>query len=172
MSKHQAIYLTDDQRTTLNALIRMGSAPARTHTRARILLLLDRNQAAPFTDDAIAQALRCHRNTVGNVRRRFVTAGLQAALYHKPLPPRAPKKLTGEVEAHLIALACSAPPEGQQRWTLRLLADRLVALGLVERISHVAVGACLKKTFSNHGKSSPGACPQRRPDSSPRWKIS
>jgi hypothetical protein len=73
------------------------------------------------------------------VRRRFVTAGLQAALYHKP--PRAPKKLTGEVEAHLMALACSAP-EGQQRWTLRLLANRLVELGLVERISHVAVGAC------------------------------
>ena len=145
MSKHQTIYLTADQRTTLNTLIRSGSAPARTHTRARILLLLDRNQTAPFTDEAIAQALHCHRNTVGNVRRRFVTAGLQAAFYHKPLPPRAPRKLTGAVEAHLIALACSAPPEGQQRWTLRLLADRLVALGLVEHISHVAVGARLKK---------------------------
>src|SRR5919199_310280 len=133
MSKHQAIYLTDAQRTTLNTLSRAGSAPARTHTRARMLLLLDRNQTAPWTDEAIAKALRCHRNTVGNVRRRFVTAGLQAALSHKPLPPRAPKKLTGEVEAHLIALACSAPPEGQQRWTLRLLADRLMELGLVER---------------------------------------
>ena len=88
---------------------------------------------------------------MGNIRRRFVTAGLQAALYHKPLPPRAPKKLTGEVEAHLIALACSAPPAGQQRWTLRVLADRLVELGLVEKISHVAVGARLKKTFSNPG---------------------
>jgi hypothetical protein len=152
MSKHQAIYLTDDHRTTLNTLIRAGSAPARTHTRARILLLLDRNQAEPFTDDAIAKALRCHRNTVGNVRRRFLAAGLPAALYHKPLPPRAPKKLTGEVEAHLIALACSAPPEGQQRWTLRLLADRLVELGLVDRISHVAVGARLKKTRSNRGR--------------------
>src|ERR671939_1510476 len=147
MSKHLSIYLTDDQRTTLHTLIRAGSAPARTHTRARILLLLDRNQAEPWTDEAIAKALRCHRNTVGHVRRRFVTVGLQAALYHKPLPPRAPKKLTGEVEAHLSALTCSAPPEGQQRWTLRLLADRLVELGLVEQISHVAVGACLKKRF-------------------------
>jgi Homeodomain-like domain len=172
MRKHLTIYLTDEQRTTLNTLIRSGSAPARTHTRARILLLLDRNQATPFTDDAVAKSLRCHRNTVGNVRRRFVTAGLAAALYHKPLPPRAPKKLTGEVEAHLIALACSAPPEGQQRWTLRLLADRLVELGLVERISHVAVGARLKKTLSNRGRSSRGAFPQRLPGLSPKWKMS
>ena len=73
-----------------------------------------------------------------------MTAGLQAALYHKPLPPRAPKKLTSEVEAHLLALACSAPPEGQQCWMLRLLTDRMVELGLVVRISHVAVGARLK----------------------------
>jgi hypothetical protein len=102
-------------------------------------------------DEAIAKALRCHRNTVGNVRRRFVTAGLPAALYDKPLPPRAPKKITGEVEAHLIALACSAPPEGQRRWTLRLLANRLVELGLVDHISHVAVGARLKKTPCNRG---------------------
>jgi transposase len=141
MSKHLTIHLSDDQRTTLNRLIRSGSAPARTHTRARLLLLLDRHQVDPYTDDAVAKALRCHRNTVGNVRRRFVAGGLEAALYHKPLPLRAPKKITGEVEAHLIALACRAPPEGQQRWTLRLLADRLVELGLVQGISHVAVGA-------------------------------
>jgi transposase len=172
MSTHVSITLTDDQRTTLNTLSRSGSAPARTHTRARILLLLDRSQAASWTDEAIAKALRCHRNTVGNIRRRFVTAGLQAALYHKPLPPRAPKKLTGEVEAHLIALACSAPPEGQQRWTLRLLAERLVELGLVDRISHVAVGERLKKTTFNRGRSSPGAFPRRLPHSSPKWKMS
>jgi hypothetical protein len=145
MSKHVFIALMDDQRMTLNPLIRSGSAPARTQTRARILLLLDRNQADAFKDEAIAQALRCHRNTVGNVRRRFVAGGFEAALYDKPMAPRAPQQLTGEVEAHLMALACSAPPEGQQRWTLRLLADRLVALGLVEGISHVAVGARLKK---------------------------
>jgi hypothetical protein len=172
MSKHHAIYLTDDQRRTLNTLIRSGSAPARTHTRARMLLLLDHHQAAPFTDEAIAQALHCHRTTVGNVRRRFGTAGLPAALYHTPLPPRAPRKITGEVEAHLIALACSAPPEGQRRWTLRLLADRLVELGLVKRISPVAVGARLKKTFSNRGRSSRGAFPTPLPRSSPRWKMS
>jgi hypothetical protein len=172
MSTHQAIFLTDAQRTTLNTLIRSGSAPARTHTRARILLLLDRHQAAPFTDEAIAKALHCHRNTGGNVRRRFLAAGLPAALYHKPLPPRAPRKITGEVEAPLIALACSAPPEGQQRWTLRLLADRLVALGLVERISHVAVSARLQKPCSNRGRSSRGAFPRRLPRSSPQWKMS
>jgi hypothetical protein len=135
-------------------------------------LLLDRNQANPLADDAVAKALLCHRNTVGNVRHRFVTAGLAGALYDKPMPPRAPKKLTGEVEAHLIALACSAPPEGQKRWTLRLLADRLVELGLVEGISHVAVGARLKKTLLNHGTSNRGASPKPRPPSSPKWKMS
>jgi hypothetical protein len=92
MSKHLSIYLTDDQRTTLNTLIRAGKAPARTQTRARILLLLDRNQADPFTDEAVAKALRCHHNTVGNIHRRFVTAGLQAALYDKLMPPRAPRR--------------------------------------------------------------------------------
>lgn len=172
MSKHRSIYLTGDQRTTLHTLTMAGKAPARTQTRARILLLLDCNQSDPFKDDAVAKALRCHRNTVGNVRRRFVAAGLAAALYNKPLPPRAPKKLTGEVEAHLIALACSTPPEGQQRWTLRLLADRLVDLGLVERISHVAVGARLKKTFLNRGRSRRGAFPQLLPGSSPKWQMS
>jgi hypothetical protein len=95
--------------------------------------------------------LPCHRNTIGNVRRRFVAAGLTAALYDKPLPLRAPKKITGEIEAHLIALTCSTPPEGQQRWALRLLVPRLVALGLVDRISHVAVGARQKKTNCNRG---------------------
>lgn len=151
MSKHVTIALTDDQRTSLHTLIRSGSAPARTQTRARILLLLDRNHADAFKDAAIAKALRCHRNTGGNIRRRFVARGLPAALYDKPLPPRVPTKLTGEVEAHLIALACSAPPEGQQRWTLRLLATRLVELHLVAGISHVAVGTRLKKTHSNPG---------------------
>lgn len=172
MRKHHALYLTDDQRTTLHTLIRAGKAPARRQTRARILLLLDRNQADHLPDDAVAKALLCHRNTVGNVRQRFLAAGLSAALYDKPLPPRAPKKMTGEVEAHLIALACSAPPEGQQRWTLRLLADRLVELGLVDSISHVAVGARLKKTPLNRGRSSPGASPRRPPSSSPKWKLS
>jgi hypothetical protein len=132
MSKQLSIALTDDQRTTLHTLIRSGSARARTHTRARILLLLDRNQAAPLQGEAVAKGLRCHRN-------------------NKPLPPRAPKKITGEVEAHLIALACSAPPEGQRRRSLRLLANRLVELGLVDHISYVAVGARLKKTPCNRG---------------------
>jgi hypothetical protein len=145
MSNHRAINLTDDQRRTLNTLIRAGKASARTQTRARILLLLDRSPSAPLHDDAVAQALGCHRNTVRNIRRRFVTAGLPAALYDKPLPPRSPKKITGEVQAHLLALACSTPPAGQQRWTLRLLAARLVELGLVDSISHAAVGARLKK---------------------------
>ena len=95
MNKHIAIYLTDDQRTTLTTLIRAGKAPARTQTRARILLLLDRNQSAPFHDDAVAQALRCHRNTVGNVRRRFVTAGFPAAFTISPCHREPPRRSLG-----------------------------------------------------------------------------
>src|SRR5262245_15186946 len=86
--------------------------------------LLDRNQAEPFTDEAIAKALRCHRNTVGSVRRRFVAADLPTALYHKP-PPRAPRKITGAVEASLIALACSTQHNGRQQWKRRSAGERV-----------------------------------------------
>jgi hypothetical protein len=92
--------------------------------RACIRLLFDRKQADPLNDETVAKVLKCHRNTVGNVRHRFVVADVAAALYEKPLPPQAPRKLTGEVEAHLIALACSAPLAGRQRRALRFLAGQ------------------------------------------------
>ncbi len=151
MSKHRYVYLTTDQRTQLEALIRAGHASARTQTRARILLLTDRSQAQRMTDAAIAAALLCNKNTVGNVRRRFLQQGLEASLYDKPRPGAQPK-LTGEVEAQLTVLACSTPPDGHARWTLRLLADKLVELGWVDSISDVAVMHRLKKTNSNHGR--------------------
>ena len=87
----------------------------------------------------------CDKTTVVNVRRRFLTGGLPAALYDKPRPGAKPK-VTGEIEAQLIRLACSTPPEGRGRWTLRLLAERLVELEYVDYISHVTVGEVLKKT--------------------------
>src|SRR5438309_1328703 len=131
MSKHIPVVLTDEQRQQLQSLVRTGSSPARTLTRARILLLLDGGERKARNDETIASALLCHKSTVGNVRRRFVASGLDAALYDKPRPGAKPK-ITGEVEAHLTTLACSNPPEGQARWTLRLLAGRLVELGHVE----------------------------------------
>jgi hypothetical protein len=112
MSKHLHVDLTTEQRAHLEGLIHAGNAPARTQTRARILLLTDRTPPHRMTDAAMAVALLCNKNTVGNVRRRFVQHGLDAALYDRPRPGVQPK-ITGEVEAQLTLLACSAPPDGQ-----------------------------------------------------------
>jgi len=150
MSKHTHIELTPEQCTELERLIRTGDAPARTHTRARILLLSDRSQGQKRTDQEVADAALCSKRTVSNVRRRFLAGGLQAALYDKGWPG-APPKFTGEVEAKLTMLACSAPPEGAARWTLRLLANKMIELGYVDYISHVTVRELLKKTDSNLG---------------------
>ena len=150
MSQRIKIQLKDDERQELEQLISKGESSARVQRRARILLLSDCNQEQPLGTGAIARALMCSPGTVCNVRHRYLSGGLRAALYDKPRPGGKPK-ITGEVEAHLIALACSDPPAGRARWTLRLLADRLVELELVESISHVAVGEVLKKTNSSPG---------------------
>lgn len=161
MGKHIRVLLTDEQRSELEQLIRAGNAPARTHTRARILLLADRSQGHKRTDAEIAAALLCCKGTVRNVRLRFHEGGLPSALYDKPRPGQKPK-FTGDVQAKLIMLACSNPPAGHGRWTLRLLANRMVELGYVDYISHVTVRALLKKTASSPGGSSPGALASRR----------
>jgi putative transposase len=150
MSQRIKIQLKDDERQELDQLISKGESSARVQRRARILLLSDCNQEQPLGTGAIVRALMCSPGTVCNVRHRYLSGGLRAALYDKPRPGGKPK-ITGEVEAHLIALACSDPPAGRARWTLRLLADRLVELELIESISHVAVGEVLKKTNSSPG---------------------
>jgi putative transposase len=150
MGKHTHIELTTEQRTELEQLIRTGDAPARTHTRARILLLSDRSEGQKRTDQEVADAVLCSTSTVINVRRRFLTDNLQAALYDKGWPGATPK-FTGEVEAKLTMLACSDAPDGFVRWTLRLLAERMIELGYVDYISHVTVRELLKKTNSSLG---------------------
>jgi hypothetical protein len=151
MSKHTSVTLTSQQRQHLETLVRTGPSPARQLTRARILLLLDRSQERRWNDAQIAEALGCHQNTVGNIRRRFVAEGLESTLCDQPMGPTKPKKLTGDIEAKITLLACSDPPEGFARWTLRLLAERTVELGYLDRISHVAIGETLKKTNSSPG---------------------
>ena len=143
MSKAITLFLTDEQRDHLQTLTHSGSAPARTQTRARVLLLTDRSQGTRRTDAQVAEAALCSPGTVGNVRRRFATGGLEAALKDRPLPGKAPK-ITGDIEAHLVTLACSDPTDAEARWTLRLLADRVVELGLLDSLSHVTVGTRLK----------------------------
>jgi transposase len=131
-------------------LIRTGDAPARTNTRARILLLSDRSQGQKRRDQEVADAVMCSLSTVINVRRRFLASGMQSALYDKGWPGAKPK-FTGEVEAQLTMLACSEAPDGAARWTLRLLAQRMIELGYVDYISHVTVRELLKKTNSSLG---------------------
>jgi transposase len=163
MSKHRSIVLSSEQHQQLENLIRSGQAKARTINRARILLLSDRSEYGTghdLTGTQIAQSLLCSRGTVEQVRKRFLDEGLEAALYERPRPGAKPK-ITGEVEARLIALACSSPPPGHTSWTLQMLADQLVELKLVESISAVAVHYRLKQTLSNRGWFSPGVFPKR-----------
>ena len=167
MGQRILIHLTPELRQHLETLIHAGSAPARTQTKARILLLTDRSQGQHHTDAAIAAALLCSKGTIGNTRKRFMTGGLDSALYDRPRPGNPPKITgqTGQVEAQLVLLACSAPPPGQARWTLQLLADHLVLLGSVESLSAVAVYERLKKMNCGPGRSKVGVSPSLRPSS-------
>ena len=151
MDKHTRITLTPEQRSHLENLIRSGSAPARTQTKARVLLMTDRSIGERRKDADIAKSLMINVATVGRTRKRFLTEGMEAALYDKPRPGRVPK-ITGDIEAKLTMLACSDPPEGHSRWTLTLLADKIVELGYVDSISHVAIHKRLKKANSNPGE--------------------
>jgi hypothetical protein len=141
------IVLSDEQRAELRSLVGAGVAPARTLTRARILLKADHGDAGPgWSDAAIAGALDVHPSTVLRVRRQFLEQGLAATLARKRPDRVYARLLDGEAEARLIALTCSAPPDGHARWSVRLLADELVRLEVVETISHQTVHQALKKT--------------------------
>jgi transposase len=149
MAKH--LYLNDKERIELEQLIRSGINSARVIGRARTLLLLDRSQGKKRTIQEVADAAMVSPGTVSNLKRRYFEGGITSALYDKPRPGAKPK-VDGELEARLIALTCSDPPEGYERWTLRLLANELIALEVVDYISHVTVREVLKKTNSSLGK--------------------
>ncbi len=152
MNKRYVVRLAPEERAELLDLIAAGKAAARTQAHARILLKADQGADGPgWTDERIAEAVDVHRATVERVRERLVTAGLDAALRPRRSAAPRPRKLDGVAEAHLIALACSEPPAGRARWTLRLLADGLVALDAVEAIAPETVRAALKKTTSSRG---------------------
>jgi hypothetical protein len=144
MSKHRKVILTDEQRQELESIIHAGKTSAHTQTRARILLLSDSKNGKPKSEKQISDALLCAKQTVQNIRHKFIENDLKTALYDQPRPGQKPK-FTGDVEAKLIAIVCSDPPEGHKRWTLQLLADKLVELKILDSISDVAVMKCLKK---------------------------
>jgi transposase len=145
MSKPLQVKLTAEDRKALERMVRGGSNRVRVIKRAQILLLADVEGPKPRKQGEIVAALGTSVTTVSATGRRYAQQGLAAALGEKPRPGREPK-LTGAVEAQLVVLACSDPPAGQARWTLRLLAGELVRLEHVESISHTAVGNALKKT--------------------------
>jgi Homeodomain-like domain len=153
MPSKYVVVLTDDQRRHCTDIVRAGEARARTITHAQILLKTDAGPQGPrWTDKAIAEAFGVTTVTVATVRKTMVHEGLEAALRHYKGPDRDyPRKLDGHAESHLIALACSAPPEGHLRWSLRLLSDRMVELGYVDSLSHTTVGETLKKTNCSPG---------------------
>ena len=146
MNKKYIVKLTKQERRMLDELVQKGKSPAYKIKHAHILLQADQRRRN-LKDEAIAQSLGCHLNTVRNVRERFVKEGLEMALERKnrEMPPRL-KILDGKKEARLITLGCSKPPKGFARWTLQLLADQMVELKIVDGISHETVRQTLKKT--------------------------
>jgi hypothetical protein len=147
--KRYVVELTNQERERLLKLVSSGTAPARMLNRARVLLkAADAEGPDRWTDERIAGALDTTVATVGRVRKRFCLQGLEAAL-ERSLPDRVyERSLDGRAEARLIALACSEAPRGRERWSVRLLADKAVELGIVESVSHETVRKTLKKTSS------------------------
>ncbi len=146
------VRLSEEERQQLRQLVSSGKAPARKIRRANILLKTDQSEGGPkWTYHAIAEAFDVSEETISAVRRHYVTLGLEGALNRKAPDREYARRLDGEQEAQLIALACGEPPEGYTQWSLRLLAHRFVALGYGEALSHETARQVLKKTNSNPG---------------------
>ena len=147
MKKKYPVILCETEREELKQLIAVGTAPARKLTHARILLKADQSPQGPgWVDEQVAEGVETSQPTVSRVRKQYFEEGLQAALNRRAPNREYHRKLDGEQEARLVALACSEPPEGQARWSLRLLADKLVELEVVEEVSYQTVRRTLKKT--------------------------
>ena len=152
MRKKYHVTLTDEERKALSTMIASGRGAARKLMHARILLKSDGSRGAPGWSAAkISQALEAGAATVERVRQQFAREGLEAALVRRASRRVYQRKLDGAGEAHLIALTCGEPPAGRERWTLRLLAQRMVTLEHVDALSHETVRRTLKKTNSNRG---------------------
>ena len=150
------VQLTDEQRDALEGLLRAGSHPAAMRRRAGIRLRADAGGPDAWTDEQIADELGTTRMTVMRVRQQFAAEGPDATLHRKKPTGRQYRKLDGEQEARLVALACSTAPDGRVRWTMKLLADRLVELEVVDAIDPATVWRTLQKTTSSRGSSSSG----------------
>jgi transposase len=151
LKKKYPVILDETERDNLKSLIAAGTAPARKLTHARILLKADQSPQGPaWVDEEVAEAVEVSQPTVSRVRKQYFEEGLEAAINRCPPNREYHRKLDGEQEARLVALACSEPPEGQARWSLRLLAERMVELDVVEDLSYQTVRRTLKNTLSSH----------------------
>jgi transposase len=156
MSKIYRVCLGTEERQYLERFVNTGTAKARKITRARILLLADEGPEGPAkNDEQIVESLGVCFRTIAKTRECFAEGGVQSALDDRPRPGQ-PPKLSGRDEAMITAVACSDPPSGRGRWTLRLLADKLVELSMVDSISHETVRKVLKKTISSRGFANNG----------------
>ena len=167
------VALTMKERLAWEQLVAVGKAAARQLTQARLVLLADERRAEAYAEAEIVSALGTSLRTIERLRKRGVTAGLAAALAHRPPPPRPAKvKLKGNVAQQVLELACSAPPGGRCHWTCQRLADALVVLGLVAPMSTGPGWHALKKMTSSRGSSSRGVShPRRTPRASGAWRM-
>jgi len=152
------VTLTEQEREELMKMVRVGKTDGYRIRHAQILLALDEiDENKDWTDKMIAKAYRTTEKSIGNLRRRFVEQGFTAALERqkRETPPKI--KIDGATEAKIVALTCTNAPNGRSQWTLRLLADKVVELGIMESVSHTAIADCLKKTNLSHGYRSSGA---------------
>ena len=162
--KRYVVRLSADERERLEALIRKGKSPAQRLLKTRILLKADVSEAGGgWSDSRIIKALETSTSMVYRVRKQLAEEGLEAVLSRKQrATPSVPRIFDGEKEAKLIALACSKPPKGHVRWTLRLLETKVVELGIVDRASDSTIGRALKKTLSNRIGGNAGSFRRRR----------
>jgi hypothetical protein len=151
--KKYIVRLSPEELSTLKKLLTSGRGTGRLFTRVRILLKADQSDEGPaWPDEKISEAFDVTVQTVEKIRKQLIEEGFDAVLSRHPYVQKVSrKKIDGDVEAHLIALCCSEPPKGRVRWTLRLLADKIVEMGYVDRISYEAVRQTLKKTNLNLG---------------------
>jgi transposase len=171
MAIRYAVDLIDSERAALREIISKSQAKRSTIMNAYILLKADR--PCGWTNADIAAAYEVSTKKVEQLKKRFVEEGFEAALYRKPVTNAHRRKITGDEEAHLIALCCSQAPEGQERWTLRMLADTMVELNIVDSVSHETIRQTLKKMNLNPGKRKNGVFRQSKMHpSSVKWKKS
>jgi transposase len=171
MAIRYAVDLTDAERVELREIISKNKAKRSTIINAYVLLKADRS--CGWTNETIASAYEVSTKKVEQLKKRFVEEGLEAALYRKAVTNAHRRKITGDEEAHLIALYCSQAPEGQERWTLRMLAEKMVELDIIASVSHETIRRTLKKMNLNLGKRKNGVSRQNKMRPlSVKWKKS